>query len=83
MKREQSKIYYTENGICLPEQVRSLTEFVPQRIQELFCISCHLRFIAIYPTTVKLIDMQCPVCNYSGYLIGTGCQASIQEDYND
>ena len=47
-------------------------ENTPHVVQEVICLSCLHRWIAVIPQGTLLKDLECPKCNKSGYVIATG-----------
>lgn len=39
---------------------------------EVICLSCHKRWIAVYPTKTWLKDLECAGCGLTGFVIETG-----------
>lgn len=44
---------------------------IPHEVSEVICLSCLLRWIAVYPENVALKDLKCK-CGKVGYVIKTG-----------
>ena len=47
-------------------------EHTPHIVQEVVCLSCLKRWIAVRPQGTLLKDLVCPKCEKSGYTIATG-----------
>lgn len=55
-------------------------ENTPHIVQEVICLSCLHRWIAVRPEGTLLKDLECPHCGKVGYVITTGQE--IQEEDN-
>lgn len=49
-----------------------LTNFEEHKIQEVICVKCGQRWLAVFPQKTLLKDIECPKCHEQGYVIGTG-----------
>ena len=47
-------------------------ELTPHTVQEVVCLKCLHRWIAVYPQQTQLKDLQCPNCGEQGFVIATG-----------
>ena len=41
-------------------------------VQEVICLKCFYRWVAVRPVGTLLKDLECPSCNKVWYVIGTG-----------
>lgn len=60
----------------IPEKVKSIEDYKAERephiVQEVVCLNCKKRWIAVRPEMTRLIDLECPCCSAQGYTIATG-----------
>ena len=64
----------------------NISDNLPHEVSEVICLKCLYRWIAVYPETTLLKELQCP-CGEVGYVIKTGqtieeneCDACIHSD---
>ena len=62
----------------MSNKVENIEDSLKHRVAETICINCKHRWVAVYPATTPLIDLECPGCHESGYVITTG---EIADDY--
>lgn len=53
-------------------KITDIDEYRPHEVAELVCLKCLKRWIAVYPSSSLLKDLECPKCHESGYAIMTG-----------
>lgn len=60
-----------------------LDEHRPHRVMEVICLGCGFRHISCHLANSCLKDLYCPKCEMKGGIIGTGCEAILEEKGND
>ena len=58
------------------------SEELPHEVAELICLRCLHRWIGVYPTQLRLKDMECK-CGAIGYVIKTGQTYEESEATNE
>ena len=53
-------------------EVINLEDHKHHIVQEVICINCKTRWLAVAPEGLWLKDYVCPTCDESGYVIKTG-----------
>lgn len=56
----------------MPDKVINLDDRRPGRIRECICINCKTRFLSWAPLETRLIQLECPGCLQSGFVVDTG-----------
>jgi hypothetical protein len=46
-------------------------DLMPHNVDEVICVKCLKRWIAVYPTACSLKELECPNCG-KGFVIKTG-----------
>ena len=46
-------------------------DLMPHNVDEVICVKCLKRWIAVYPTACSLKEIECPNCG-NGFVIKTG-----------
>ena len=54
--------------------------YLEHEVNELICLKCLHRWIAVYPTTTWLKELECPCCHNQGFAIKTGQTLPESED---
>lgn len=54
-----------------------ISDYQPHEVAEVVCLKCLKRWIAVFPSSSLLIDLECPQCHESGYAILTGQKSTI------
>ena len=52
--------------------VENIEEYMKHRFDELICINCHHRWVAVWPASTLLADLECPKCHMVAKVISTG-----------
>lgn len=52
---------------------------LPHEVEEVICINCKKRWIAVFPSDTLLKDLQCPGCEECGYVIMTGQSLDVED----
>lgn len=47
-------------------------EYKEHVVQEVVCLKCLQRWVAVYPSGTWLKDIECPNCHEQGFVIATG-----------
>lgn len=63
-------------------EVVDIESNLPHIVEELMCINCKFRYIGVRSIRLKLINIVCPSCNQSGFIISTG-ELIDQDDYDE
>lgn len=58
-------------------EVTYFEDYMPHEVSEVICLKCLHRWVAVYPETTFLKQLECP-CGEIGYVIKTG--QTITED---
>ena len=56
-----------------------MNDYMPHEVQEVICVKCLKRWIAVYKEGTLLKDIECPECHNSGYVIATGQDISAMQ----
>ena len=64
-------------------EVRNINDYkdehTPHVVQEVVCLSCLHRWIAVRPQETLLKSLECPNCGKVGYVIATGQEMEDEE----
>ena len=64
-------------------EIRDFYEKQPHEVCELICINCKRRWVGVFPSDSLLVDLYCPGCEQSGYVIMTGQPVDYMLDEDD
>jgi hypothetical protein len=53
-------------------------EHTPHIVQEVICLYCMHRWIAVRPQGTRLIDLECSLCGTAGNVIATGEDLEVE-----
>lgn len=59
--------------------ISNFEDHTPHTVQEVICLKCLERWIAVFPTGVLLKHLECPECGKVGFVIATGQEISEGE----
>ena len=63
--------------------IQSFTKYkeenTPHIVNEVICLKCYKRWVAVRPQETNLADLECPQCGKIGYAICTGQDFNIEE----
>jgi hypothetical protein len=52
-------------------KIIDINENIPHEVSEVICLKCYKRWIAVYPVSTLLKELEC-TCGSKGYVIKTG-----------
>lgn len=54
------------------KKITNINDYTPHKISMVICLKCLHRWLACRPKETKLVDLECPNCKISIYVIETG-----------
>lgn len=55
----------------------------PHTVEEVVCLKCLHRWVAVYNSKTLLKDLECPNCGNDGFIIATGQSIEAMEENHD
>lgn len=56
----------------MARNIHNIEDYMKHRVDELICINCKKRWVAVWPAATLLMEIECPGCHMTGYTITTG-----------
>lgn len=53
-------------------KIDDIQKYMEHSVGEMMCWNCGHRWIAVYPSSTLLKELECPNCNKQGYAFATG-----------